>query len=38
MPQILVGGDNQDAYLICEALEKMSAPRGQPVVFCATPH
>jgi hypothetical protein len=38
MPQILVGGDNQDAYLICDALETMSASRGQTVVFCATPH
>jgi hypothetical protein len=38
MPQILVGGDNQDAYSICEAIEQIGEPRGLQVVFCATPH
>jgi|GEM_PF-3143051 len=38
MAQILVGGDNEDAYSICDALEKKAAARSIPVVFCATPH
>jgi len=38
MPQILVGGDNPDAYSICDAIEQKTAERGLPVVFCTTPH
>jgi CheY-like chemotaxis protein len=38
MAQILVGGDNEDTYSICETLEQKTARRNIPVVFCATPH
>lgn len=38
MPQILVGGDNPDAYSICDAIEQKASDHSLPVVFCTTPH
>ncbi|NLF16375.1 MAG: hypothetical protein GX595_03845, partial [Lentisphaerae bacterium] len=38
MPHVVVGGDNPDAYAICDAIEQKGLGDGLPVVFCTTPH
>ncbi|MBN2449098.1 MAG: hypothetical protein JXR77_01835, partial [Lentisphaeria bacterium] len=37
MRQIIVGGDNEDAYHICDAFLEHAKGTGVPVLFCTTP-